>query len=131
MVGLDEDSLICDFAEVYHVLDWRALPVNLAATLACGLGPNSRIMLKISGERVTPDMMLSAMVVDELALLLWSKTKDGRKGRNRPSSVLDALRSGKTVADQLRGFDSADDFRAWREKKLKGSEQCQTLETHT
>lgn len=30
---------------------------------------------------------LLATVVDQLNLLLWSKTKDGEKGRNRPSSI--------------------------------------------
>ena len=42
MLAADEDAVICDFAEVYHVLDLRALAPPLAATLAAGLPPDSR-----------------------------------------------------------------------------------------
>ena len=39
MLNAGEDELVCDFAETYHILDLRALPVPLAATLAWGLRP--------------------------------------------------------------------------------------------
>lgn len=35
----------------------------------------------------TLDSHLLAEVVDRLGLLLWAKTKDGQKGRNRPKPV--------------------------------------------
>ncbi|MBO7722484.1 MAG: hypothetical protein J6S27_01735 [Thermoguttaceae bacterium] len=31
MVREDETALICDLAETYHILDWRALPLRTAA----------------------------------------------------------------------------------------------------
>ena len=38
MAALAPDELVCDMAENYHVLDWRALGLPLAATLAGGPG---------------------------------------------------------------------------------------------
>ena len=43
MVGAGEDALVCDFAEQYGVLDWRAHGARLAAALAVGLRPYARI----------------------------------------------------------------------------------------
>lgn len=34
MLNLSEDALICDFAETYHIYDYRSLPLRLVATLA-------------------------------------------------------------------------------------------------
>ena len=42
MAALAPDELVCDMAETYHVLDWRALGLPLAATLAGGLRETSR-----------------------------------------------------------------------------------------
>ena len=38
MAALAPDELVCDMAETYHVLDWRALGLPLAATLAGACG---------------------------------------------------------------------------------------------
>lgn len=43
MAALDEDALICDFAETYH-LRFDELPKDYAAVLAAGLPYTSRIM---------------------------------------------------------------------------------------
>lgn len=43
MILTDEDALICDLAETYHVLDYRALPLKTAAALASGLRADARI----------------------------------------------------------------------------------------
>lgn len=67
----NEDALICDFAETYHVLDWRALPVKLAATLACGLRGNSRSVQLLTGSKVTDDQLLLAAVVDTAKVISW------------------------------------------------------------
>ena len=39
------EELTCDMAETYHVLDWRALGLPLAATLAAGMRETSRTTL--------------------------------------------------------------------------------------
>lgn len=54
-------------------------------------------------------------MVDELAFLAWSKTKDGSKNRNRPPSVLKALTEPKKESE-YKTFKSADDFMsAWND----------------
>lgn len=46
MAAFDEDALICDFAETYH-LRFDELPKDYAAVLAAGLPYTSRIMTAI------------------------------------------------------------------------------------
>lgn len=119
MVGLDEDALICDFAEVYHVYDWRALPLKTAATLAMGLGPDSRIIRKLSGTKWPFNTLLLAMVVDSIRGISWQlmDTKQ-RRGRKPPTSVLKII-LGETEETEMEGFDSADEFRKWRASMLE------------
>jgi len=124
MVGLDEGALTCDFAEVYHVLDWRALPVKTAATLAMGLGPDSRIMRKLSGVPITMNTLLLAAITDALHVLVWQNTKDGAHGRNRPTLIAEKLMEAH---DEDPGFDTVDDFRKWRESMLGSDEEWQDL----
>lgn len=120
MVAIDESALICDFAERYHVLDWRALPVRTAAALACGLEADSRIMRKISGAPADVKTLLLAMIADALHVLAWQNTQDGAKGRNKPKSLLKTI-LGKDREEELgEGFDSVEDFRAWHAKMTGG-----------
>lgn len=123
MVGLDEEALICDLAETYHVYDWRSLPVMTAAALAMGLRPTSRIAQKLSGAPAAPDTILLAMAVDALRLLVWQNTKDGTHGRNRPKSVLQAILRGDKAKEHVPGFDSAEDFNAWRATMMEGEQR--------
>ena len=120
MVGLDEDALICDFAETYHVFDWRSLPVRTAATLAMGLRPDSRIMQKLSGAPAPMETMLLAMITDCVRILVWRQTKDGQRGKKPPVSLTERLCGGiKSETDA--GFDSQEDFRAWRNSMMEES----------
>lgn len=57
MLALDESALICDLAETYGVLNYRALPAEIAATLCAGLRDNSRIKMKCGGVSATPTGM--------------------------------------------------------------------------
>ena len=91
MIETDEDALICDFAEYYNVLNYRALPLDLAATLAVGLRAESRIMLKISKQKIDYNVLLKAAILDQLSFIAWTKTKDGANNRNRPESVVNKL----------------------------------------
>jgi hypothetical protein len=91
MLHNDEDALICDFAETYHVFDWTALPVHLCATLAAGLRENSRSKLALAGLKVSFDTQLAAGIYDKLAFIAWSKTDDAQKGWNRPESIVQKL----------------------------------------
>lgn len=115
MIETDKTALICDFAETYHIYDYRALPVKQAAALAAGLGENSRIVGKINGYKYPLDTMLLARVVDALDLLVWFQTEDGSKNRNRPQSVLELLTEEKSD-----GFDTGEDFDKWRKEVIDG-----------
>jgi len=91
MSAVGEDDLICDFAETYHVLDWRGLPVMLAATLAAGLPDSSRIKCRMAGLKQPLETLLLAKITDLLNLWLWAHTQDGEAGRNQPASIVQAM----------------------------------------
>lgn len=112
MLQTDEGALICDLAETYGVLEYRALPVPLLATLAAGLRENSRIKAKLSGAKASQMEILLAGAVDRLSLMVWGMTEDARKGINRPKSVLDAM-LGETGADaDTVAFATAEEYEA-------------------
>lgn len=118
MINLDEDSLICDLAETYHILNYKELSPTLVATLSCGLSDDSRIKRKIANKRLTLEETLMAVMVDKLSQLLWTKTKDAQKGRNRPKSVLEALE--KPPEKAYKSFSSIEEFEKKRAELLKG-----------
>jgi hypothetical protein len=91
MLRTDETALICDLAETYGVLDWKALPLKTVAALSAGLRDNSRIKMKISGQKIASETALLAAIADRLSMLVWFRTKDGVNNRNRPESILARL----------------------------------------
>lgn len=119
MVAADEDALICDFAETYHILNWRGLPARYAAVLACGLRETSRIKMVMNRQKITTEMMLNAAKVDALNKLVWFQTEDGAKGRNRPPSMMNLLMGLKDDGDNVEGFDTVDAFEARRKAILE------------
>lgn len=68
---------------------------------------------------IPPDMVLMAAALDRLSMLVWAKTKDGAKGRKRPESVLDKMLNSKKSETGLKGFDTAEEFEAARERILR------------
>lgn len=120
MVATCEDDLICDMAETYHILDWRALPLRKAAVLASGLHPDSRCMMRLSGNRLRTDTLLQAAALDRLTTLVWMKTEDGQKGKNRPESVVDRLTGKAENTNKVTGFRSAEDFEKRRQEIIGG-----------
>lgn len=115
MLATDRDAVICDLAETYRILDYRALPVRLLAVLASGLRENSRIKLKMSGMQQPMDIMLQAASLDTLNLLFWSKTKDAEKNKGRPKSVLKAITNPPKQEEDVLRFRDAEHFRAaWK-----------------
>lgn len=79
MVDLDERALMCDFAETYHIYDYKALPVFYAGALASGLGDNSRIKIKARKETAPRETLLMAVIADRLAILDYKIS--GAKGK--------------------------------------------------
>lgn len=120
MIKIDENALICDLAEIYQIFDYRQLPPSQVAIFAIGLREDSRIKMKLGGAKVTPEIVLLSGVIDRLNLILWSKTKDGEKGRNRPKPILSDLYSKES---EVSAFVSGEDFEAERNRLIRQAER--------
>lgn len=119
MLKTDEESLICDLAETYRIYDYRQLPAYQAAVFSVGLREDSRIKQAMSGNQASFDTLLSAAMLDRLTTLVWFKTSDGQKGRNRPESIAAKLTgSTKKEEREIMVFDSGEDFEKMRRKLL-------------
>lgn len=123
MVMLDEDSLICDFAETYGIFDYRSLPALLAATLAVGLRETSRIKRKISGMEMSFNDYLMVSIYDRLNWLCWAKSDNGVKGIDMPVRIMDLLfgnENKKVEEDEYMTFDSPDAYEQARAELIGG-----------
>ena len=120
MLSRDEDALICDMAETYHVLDIWALPVETLAVLASGLRDNSRIKMLVAGINYIPMEVILPRIADCLSMLLYSFSKDAKYKRNMPTMFTDIM-AGKTMQNnEVKSYASAADFMAARERILNG-----------
>ena len=118
MLAYDREALICDLAETYHILDYKSVPVEVLSILAAGLRDDSRIKVKMSGFKISLDRLLMARMVDSLALLVWSKTEDAQKGRNKPKMITELL-TAEPKEEAVKTYSTPDEFeRAW--KKITG-----------
>lgn len=121
MLARDKTALICDLAETYGILDFRALPVETLAALSAGLREDSRIKMKMAGIKIPADILMMAAAVDRLSLLVWLQTKDAEHGGNRPPSVLEIL-MGEESTGGVMSFNSGMEFEEAREKIMRGNE---------
>lgn len=110
MIATDEDALICDLAETYHIYDMRQFDPDYIAILAVGLRIDSRIKKRLTGVDIDINTLLLAHIVDNTAINVWAKTEDARKGRNRPKSMVKSLVGNGKNADDIQKYDSGDDF---------------------
>lgn len=93
------------------MLDWRSLPVRLAATLAAGLPPDSRCMMHLAGQKLPEKTLMDAAAVDALHRIEWRLI--GCPGSRPPDSILAALTNLDTGdAGNVQSFDSPEDFEA-------------------
>jgi len=121
MIYVDEDALICDLAEIYQIYDYRQLPPLRVAVFSCGLRDDSRIKMKINGQSVSNETLLLAGISDRLSMLVWFKTKDGQKGKNRPPSMVDMLTNKNKESDRdVVTFNSGEDFEKLRNSLIGG-----------
>lgn len=109
--------MICDLAEVYGIFDYQSIPVPLLITLVTGLRADSRVMMAISGQNFNLNEFLMATIIDRLNLILWTKTKDAEKGRNRPKSIIDNFARTNDVSS----FRNKEDFERAKKKILGGA----------
>ena len=63
--------------------------------------------------------MLLALAVDGINTLIWQKTKDGMKGRNRPESLYKKLTEKKQPKEDLETFDDVDSYEEWYRSKMR------------
>lgn len=111
MISLDEDALICDFAEFYHILDYRSLPLRLAATLAAGLRESSRIKRLAVDAPCSQDTLLLATIADRVEMFRYGFSDNAQKGKNPPVSLVNLL-LGKEEQNSkdFKVFNSAEEF---------------------
>lgn len=121
-IALDraEDELICDLAEVYHIYDFKELPLLTVASFLYGLKDSSRTKMKLSGSKIDLQTMLQAMTVDCLNFLVWAKTENAQKNKNRPKSILSLL-LGDQEEQKIEGFRSGEEFEEMRRRLMKGA----------
>lgn len=114
MINEDEDALICDLAETYHIYNYRSLPCKTVATFSCGLRNDSRIKMKLSGSTITLEEMLLTLIVDNTNLLAWMQSTDGAKGVNRPKALLSKIMGMEEDNDEIVAFETGEEFdKAW------------------
>lgn len=118
MIKLDEDALICDLAETYQIYDYRQLPLLRVAVFSCGLKEDSRIKMRLNNQVVPMETLLLAGLSDKISVLLWTKTKDGQKGKNRPPMIMDAFNQTNTKQRDAVVFNSGEEFEQRRKELL-------------
>ena len=113
MIAFDEDALICDLAETYHIYDYRSLPVKTVATLSAGLRGDSRIRMAAAGIPAPQDTILLAAIADRVEAFRYGFTEDASKGRNKPSLLVEALLGEEDKNKSgVKGFSSVEEFKA-------------------
>ncbi|OJG14843.1 hypothetical protein RU96_GL000597 [Enterococcus canintestini] len=75
--------------------------------------------MKIGDQLLPTNTLLLAGIADRLSLLLWSKTKEAQKGKNRPSLILDNFQEIKSN-EKVLIFDSSEEFEQKRKEILQG-----------
>ena len=115
---------MCDFAQYYHVMNWRALPVRLAATLAAGLPPESRSLMLLHGQSLTAVQIMQAATLDGVNALCWRFDRLMGSKEKPPDSVLHALLGSPAQEDSgaVQSFATPAEFEA----ALKATEGGET-----
>ena len=120
MIALDEDALICDLAETYHIFNMMQFPAEYVATLAIGLRQDARIKMKAVGMEYDLRSMLLAHIADNTAITAWLNSKNAEKGKDRPTSFVRTLTEKIDPSTKPRTFVSGDDFDKERERLING-----------
>ena len=102
--------MICDLAETYHVYDYKSLPVELVATFVSGLRDDSRLYKQVNNLKVSSfEEYLLINIFDDLNWLCWTKTKDGKKNRNKPQTFMERLNK-QIEKSKIIAFSSGEEF---------------------
>lgn len=103
--------MICDFAETYHLFNYRELPPTMVVTLLFGLRDNSRVKMHMSDAKITIEQTLLAIMADALQFIAWSKTQDAKHGKYKKKSILKVL-NGEYAKDKddLVSFETIEEY---------------------
>lgn len=121
VIRLCEDSMICDLAETYHILNYRELPPLLVATLVLGLGDNSRVKKEISNTKLTLEETILAMILDGINFICWTYTKEAKKGRPYGKKSIFKLLNGEYDKDKddLESFKTIEEFEEYMKSFIR------------
>ena len=89
------------------------MPPSTAATLLVGLGEDSRVRRHLSGNRITLEQALLAIIVDRLNFIAWTKTEDAHKGRKyRRKSIFETLTKNpeQKKKDEIMSFNTVEEY---------------------
>lgn len=117
---INEDELICDMAQYYHIYNYRNMDLSLIATLSAGLPEDSRSMRIISGQKISRTELMLACLYDDFNTYLWSMTKDAKHGRNKPESIAKKWlgMDEKKETEKTRSFATPQEFERAKAKIL-------------
>lgn len=73
--------------------------------------------MKLANRKQTFSDSLQILTVDALNLLVWTKTKDATKGRNKPKSLYMELCE---VHETKGGFETAEEYEKEKQRILEG-----------
>lgn len=123
MLRADRAALVCDLAETYGVLDYRSLPAQLVATLAAGLGDDSRSKRSLTNRSATRSETLLAAAVDRLSRIAWLLSFVCPHQGEPPKSVLRAILGEEKNAASMdvQVYASAEDFDAEWQRRTEES----------
>ncbi len=121
MLASDRDALECDFAQFYGIYDITRMDPAIIITLACGMPAESRIIRKLSKTQNDIKTLLLATIADSVALLVWFRTKDGQRNRNRPKSFAQILSGKGEKIKQEQSFATPAEFEKRRREILEGA----------
>lgn len=77
--------------------------------------------MKIAGQSVPFETLILAKIADNLSTLVWFQTKDGQKGKNRPTMITDLLLGNKNESkDDIVVFQSGEEFSKLRNQLVGG-----------
>lgn len=109
--------MICDLAETYGILDYKALKPNLVATLVIGLRPDSRVMMHLAKSKLNYQQTLMALIFDALQIIAFNQGH--KKHAKKPESLYKRLTT-EQKRDELMSFESPEAFEAWRKEHING-----------
>lgn len=121
MLAYSEDDFIADFATIYHIYDYKRLPIETLATLAFALGTNynARITMKACGIKVPFDTYLAAVCADRLADIMYMFADENKRG-DPPGSIADTLLVDHSKdRHEYAKFESGKEFEMERRKFLR------------